>query len=176
MSPDIAEHRLIQHHDLDPAGWTLLERIAGCQIFLVSPTVHVLVPDWEAHDTVESAREIQQVVWRDADARGQRQARVVLLGPRNRQDAGARRIWACEADAQRTYCTALLCASPMARAIAGFAMGLRRQGRPMRMFGRWRAALSWCEVLGRDLGGPISRLADGVPLPERPAGPPRGSR
>jgi hypothetical protein len=69
---------------------------------------------------------------------------MILVDQVAAQDASSRRVWAEKEEPGLRLCLALVCASPLARAIGSFFIGLNRPAVPTKMFKTFGEALSWC--------------------------------
>jgi hypothetical protein len=119
--------------------------------YWVTPDVLVAVPELGTVQTEEKARRSLAEFNRLADVAGRRLAVIVLVDRVTSQDAASRRVWSREERPKR-LALALVCASPLSRAIGAFFIGLNRPPTPTRMFRTFERALEFCQEIVRDQG------------------------
>lgn len=135
---------------VDPSEWKRVGGTAAGGYYLVEPGVVVAVPlpgyvQREA-DARRSLEEFHRIV---IDA-GRPHAAIILVDRVKAQDASSRRVWSSADDRGKRSCLALVCASPLARAIGSFFIGFNRPSVPTKMFRTFSAAQKWCRERVRE--------------------------
>lgn len=142
---------------IDTSGWTW----AGSSgpgvgaYYWVAPDVLVAVPLLGTVQTVEKAQRSLAEFNRIAEAVGRRLAVIVLVDRVTSQDSASRRVWSQPQARPTRLALALVCASPLSRAIGAFFIGLNRPPTPTRMFRSFERALEFCQDVVREEGGPL---------------------
>jgi hypothetical protein len=142
-STDRLLETLLDMPDVDASAWTRVGGTAAGGYYLTEPGVIVAVPvpgyiQREA-DAQRSLEEFHRIV---AEA-GKPHAAIILVDRVRSQDASARRVWSGADDRGKRSGLALVCASPLARAIGSFFIGFNRPSVPTKMFAEFRQALEW---------------------------------
>lgn len=150
---------------IDTRGWTF----AGSSgqgvgaYYWVAPDVLVAVPELGAIQTEEIAQRSLDEFNRIADSVGRRLAVIVLVDRVTSQDSGSRRVWSRPQEKPRRCALALVCASPLSRAIGAFFIGLNRPPTPTRMFRDFERALEFCREVVAKEGGVLTDGLVGEP-------------
>ncbi len=141
---------------IDTSSWTWAGSSgpAGAY-FLAAPDVLVAVPEDGYIQSETGARESLALFNRIAEESGRRMAVIVLVDRVKSQDAASRRVWSEPTEKNLRCALALVCASPLSRAIGSFFIGLNRPPSPTKMLGTYREALTWCQRMVEEHGGPI---------------------
>jgi hypothetical protein len=138
-----------QRPEASPA-WTPIGRTSNTQYYWADDGMLIVLPDVGLKDDEASARE--NVAYQVALARqaGRRIGLVVYLGTLLGQDPAARRVYT-ELDPGLFLGSALVVASPLARAIGSFFMGLSRPKFPARLVETIDDGLRWLAGLRREV-------------------------
>ncbi len=129
---------------VDSSEWKWVGGTTAGGYYLVEPGVVVAVPvpgyiQREA-DARRSLDEFHRIV---AEA-GRPHAAIILVDRVKAQDASSRRVWSTADDRGKRSALALVCASPLARAIGSFFIGFNRPSVPTKMFRDFTSARAWC--------------------------------
>lgn len=126
--------------------WTEVATGPNCAYYVAhAPDVLIIVPTPGAIDDEHSARENMKLQLEYFESLGTRGAHLILMGRLARQTAGARRLYAKGATANRIFATALVVTSPLSRAIASFFTGLTRPAWPVKTFDAFEPAMRWLD-------------------------------
>jgi len=117
--------------------------------------VLVAVPELGIIQTEEIAQRSLDEFNRLADETGRRLAVIILVDRVSSQDSASRRVWSKPQERPRRCALALVCASPLSRAIGAFFIGLNRPPTPTRMFRSFDRALEFCQAVVQEEGGPL---------------------
>lgn len=151
----------LQLPGIDTSRW-ILAGSSGQDVgayYWVATDVLVAVPESGTIQTEEIAQRSLDEFNRLADRAGRRLAVIVLVDRVTSQDSGSRRVWSRPQERPRRCALALVCASPLSRAIGAFFIGLNRPPTPTRMFRTFDRALEFCQEIVQKEGGALS---DGV--------------
>jgi hypothetical protein len=143
---------------IDTSGWTWAgssDPSVGAY-YWVAPDVLVAVPAAGAIQTEATARRSLEEFNQLAESTARRLALIVLVDRVTSQDSASRRVWSREQRRPTRCALALVCASPLARAIGSFFIGLNRPPTPTRMFRSFDRALEFCLEVVRDEGGALT--------------------
>ena len=139
-------------------GWRKVGGTSAGGYFEAAPGVLVAVPVSGYVQVAEDAHRSLAEFHRIVDERGRAHAAIVLVDRVKSQDAAARRVWSDAKDTDRRCALALVCASPLARAIGSFFIGFNRPQVPTKMFRDFPGALAWSKEMvaasweGREAG------------------------
>lgn len=144
MTPEALLKSLPSSLGADTASWTHMGGTGAGGYFRAAPNVLVAVPRPGYVQREEDARRSLAEFHRIARQEGVAQAVVILVDQVAAQDASSRRVWSEKEEPGLRCCLALVCASPLARAIGSFFIGLNRPAVPTKMFKTFGEALQWC--------------------------------
>lgn len=133
--------------DMPQVDFTTWTRVGGTQAggyYLIEPGVLVAVPVPGYVQREPDARRSLEEFHRIVAAAGKPHAAIILVDRVRSQDASARRVWSGANDRNKRSGLALVCASPLARAIGSFFIGFNKPKVPTRMFPDFPQALVWC--------------------------------
>lgn len=125
------------------SGWTKLGGTAAGGYYLVEPGVIVAVPVPGYVQRETDARRSLEEFHRIVSQEGRPHAAIILVDRVRSQDAAARRVWSGADDRGKRSGLALVCASPLARAIGSFFIGFNRPSVPTKMFAEFGQAREW---------------------------------
>lgn len=131
--------------------------------YWVAEDVLVAVPELGTIQTEEIAQRSLDEFNRLADSVGRRLAVIVLVDRVTSQDSASRRVWSRPQERPRRCALALVCASPLSRAIGAFFIGLNRPPTPTRMFRTFERALELCREVVAQEGGALTDGLAGEP-------------
>jgi len=150
---------------IETSGWTWAgssgEGVGA--YYWVAPDVLVAVPELGTIQTEEKAERSLAEFNRLADSAGRRLAVIVLVDRVASQDSASRRVWSRPQARPRRCALALVCSSPLARAIGAFFIGLNRPPTPTRMFKTFERALEFCQGVVSEEGGALTDELVGEP-------------
>jgi hypothetical protein len=115
--------------------------------YLAEPGVLIAEPKPGYRQTLEGARASLEEQERIARQLGEPLVVLVLLEPVRDQDRKARRVWAEEANPSYMRGLSLVGATPLARAIGSFFLGLARPKIPVAMHERFEEGIAWAHTL-----------------------------
>ena len=123
--------------------WSEVGENDSARYFTPENGIIVVIPHDNCVDTAQTARAaiaLQVDHWKRAGHAG---ASIVLMDQISHQEAGARRVYQHEIDADWYTCVALVTNSVFGRAVASIFLGLAKPPVPTRMFADLEAALVW---------------------------------
>lgn len=127
---------------MDPCG-----RTPAGGYFRVAPDVLVAVPRPGYVQREPDARRSLEEFNRLAREARRPQAAIILVDFVAAQDSSSRRVWSEREEEGLRTSLALVCSSPLARAIGSFFIGLNRPAVPTKMFKEFEDALIWSRTL-----------------------------
>ena len=141
--------------DLPDPSWKHLATLSNADVYELRDDVIVIVPNRDAVDDENSAREslaFQRAHWSSRKKAG---AVIVSMEPMREQTAAARGIYANEAQSALTTCFALVGESFYAQAVSAVFTGLAKPTIPTNIFRSIEEADAWIrEINGSDGGAP----------------------
>jgi hypothetical protein len=121
----------------------------------VAPDVLLAVPRPGFAQTVSAAEKSLVEMDRLARLAGRKQAIIVLVDRVVSQDVGSRRVWSRPRPGETRCAQALVCGSPLARAVGSFFLGLNKGPITTRMFATLDEAIAWSSQRVESHGGPL---------------------
>lgn len=133
---------------LDSSKYREISRTTSTTVYVVenAPDILITVPSKGTKDTVATAREYVEFLYTYAATTQQACGVVVIMDNILSQDPEARRIYQ-NVDKARVYAAGLVVASPLARALGSFFIGLTRPIAPTKLFNTIDNAVEWLITL-----------------------------
>lgn len=150
QSVDLLLETLSDMPGADFSSWTKVGGTAAGGYYLVEPGVIVAVPVPGYVQREADARRSLDEFHRIVSHAGKPHAAIILVDRVRSQDAAARRVWSSADDRGKRCGLALVCASPLARAIGSFFIGFNRPRVPTKMFAEFQKAREWSRSQVRD--------------------------
>lgn len=143
-STDSLLESLADMPEVDFSTWAWAGGTQAGGYYRVEPGVLVAVPVPGYVQREPDARRSLEEFHRIVLATGKPHAAIILVDRVRSQDASARRVWSGADDRSKRSGLALVCASPLARAIGSFFIGFNKPKVPTKMFADFPQALVWC--------------------------------
>jgi hypothetical protein len=133
---------------LDKSKYREINRAPSITMYVVedAPDILITVPSKGTKDTVATAREYVEFLYAYVAATRQACSAVVIMDNLLSQDPEARRIYQ-NIDKARVYAAGLVVASPLARALGSFFIGLTRPIAPTKLFNTVDNAVEWLKTM-----------------------------
>lgn len=142
-STDLLLESLADMPGVSFSTWRKVGGTAAGGYYLTEPGVIVAVPVPGYLQREADARRSLEEFHRIVQAAGRPHAAIILVDRVRSQDASARRVWSSAEDRGKRSGLALVCASPLARAIGSFFIGFNKPNVPTKMFADFSQALVW---------------------------------